>query len=144
MATVKGEGTLLAYSPDGTTFTTIAQRLTITGPKMEVASIETTHLDSLFKTFRPSSCPDQGTIDMEFYFDPDIATHTTIRTLMNLPLATATTPLPRWRLTFTDAGTAASATFSGFPTSFEMNGMEMEGNLMANMSVKISGEITWA
>ena len=144
MAVVRGEGTLLAVDIAGsTTFVTVAQRVTITGPKMEVASIETSNLDSIVKTFRPSAVPDPGTIDMECYFDPDDTTHQAIRALMGLPLATASTALPNWRLTLTD-GTPVTATFKGFPTSFELNGMEIEGNLGANISVKISGAITWA
>lgn len=134
---LKGEGTILAYSADGTTYTTIAQRVTISGPKMEVAEVETSDLDSTVKTFRPSGVPDSGSLDLEVYFDPDDTQHTAIRALM------ATPAVKNFKLTLTD-GTPATATFAGFPTSFELNGMEIEGNLGANVSIKITGAITWA
>jgi len=134
---LKGEGTMLSYSADGNTYTTIAQRVTINGPKMEVGEVETSNLDSTHKTFRPSAVPDSGTLDMELFFDPDDAQHEAILDLMSTPA------VKYWKLTLTDT-TPTTAVFQGFPVSFELNGMENEGNIGANVSLKITGAITWA
>lgn len=127
MAIVPGKGTLLKLGS-----TTIAQRVTISGPSRSVGSVETTHLDSATKTYRPTIL-DNGELSLEIEYDPDDATHTSLEDLM------ATPEIESWVLEFANGTTY---TFDGFLTGFEPNGMEVEGKLLASLTIKLSGGLT--
>lgn len=140
-----GEGTLLQISISSS-FVTVAQRTTIGGPKATVASIPTTNLDSTSKTYRPSRQPDSGELDLHVFVDPnDTNSHQTLMSRV-VPQGSITTapPVDSWKLIFNDGNTTpANATFSGFLTAFELDGMEEEQNLGANITIKLTGPIAW-
>lgn len=137
MAVYPGEGTTLSYSSDGTSYTPIAQVVSINGPSWAVAEVETTHLTSTDKEFRPSEIPESGTLDFSIEYDADSTTHSAMTTLM-------ATPATRyWQIGLNDT---SSTTWSGqgFLTGFSLTGMEVEGNLMADVSLRFTGGLTIA
>lgn len=138
MAVLPGEGTLLqleAATPG--TFDTIAQRVTIEGPERSVEAVETTHLDSVAKQFRPSKTPDNGELSMTIEFDPADVGHLRLETLA------ATTATVNWRLVFNnETNTRPHRQFPGFITSFGYGGMETESNLTADITIKVTGPLT--
>lgn len=139
MTAYSGEGITLAYSTDGTNFTTIAQRVSISGPSWTVAEIETTHLDSIAKEFIPSQIPESGTLDVSIEYDADSTTHSALTTLMGTP------DLRYWQLALdNDSAGDTTWTAQGFLTGFQPNGMEVEGVLMADCSIRLTGGITIA
>jgi hypothetical protein len=129
-AIVPGLGTLLKLSISSV-LTTIAQRVTIKGPSMSVGLAPTTNLDSASVTDRPT-LPDGGTLDFTAFYDPQDPTHLAIYALI------ATPAIASWSLVFADVG-ATTLPFSGVLTKFEPNGMEADGNLGFDASIKING-----
>lgn len=127
MAIVAGKGTLLKLDS-----TTIAQRVTISGPSRSVGSAETTHLDSATKTYRPT-ITDNGELSLDIEYDPADSTHISLEGLVNSP------SIESWTLEFANG---ASYEFDGFVTAFEPSGMEVEGNLTASLTIKLSGGLT--
>jgi len=129
---VAGEGTTISIGGS-----TILQVVSIDGPSWSVESVEKTHLASTDKEFRFSTLSDAGEISMSVLYDPDDSTHTGLTTLMVTPAEVAVV------LSFAD-GTASTYTAQGFVTGFSPNGMEVENNLGADVSVKLTGAITIA
>lgn len=129
MAIVPGKGTLLKLGSS-----TIAQRVSISGPSRQVGTVETTNLDSTTKTYRPTIL-DNGELSLDIEFDPDDATHISLEDLMTTPAVST------WALVFADA-TPSTYSFSGILTGFEIGGMEVEGNLTASLTIKLTGAIT--
>jgi hypothetical protein len=140
MAVLPGEGTLLQIeSVTPGTYTTIGQRVSIGGPGISVEPVETTHLDSTWKAFRPSKVPDGGEVSMQLEYDPEDAVHIIILGHLTTPPTT----LPNWRIVFNNGtGTRKHYQFAGFPTEWSPTGMEVEGNLLADVTIKVSGAIT--
>ena len=132
MATLPGEGVLL--SVDGTA---VSQRTSLSGPTFSVEPVETTHMDSTAHTYRPSSIPESGEVSGTLWYDPDDASHQALTDLMVTPATAA------WVLTFTD-GTATTYTFNGVLSSFEPGGMEIENEISADFTIKVTGAVTIA
>ena len=128
MAVIAGEGTALFFNGSA-----IGDVVSISGPNRAVAEVEKTSLDSTTKEFRFSTIPESGTVDFVINFDPADGQHSGIETLMDTP-ADGT-----FALRYADS-TADDLTFIGFPTSFAYSGMEVEGNLQAEITVKIAGD----
>jgi hypothetical protein len=133
MAVTPGKGTLLAYeSATPGTFTTISQRTEITGPSMEHRTKETTHLDSAQATFR-GTIFDGGEVGLTIQYAPSDATHQKIITLVR------SGALTNFKLTFADSG-AAEIPFAGIVSGFEPGGMTVEGDVEAQIKIKVSGD----
>jgi hypothetical protein len=129
-----GLGTILQQSV-ASTFTTVAQRVSITGPGSEMGTAETTTLDSTAKTYRPTIL-DNGEISGSLFYDPQDTTHLALYALLQaVPPAAAA-----FKLKFTDAG-ATVFSFTAILTKFETNGIEVEGNLGADYTLKVSGVV---
>lgn len=128
MAYLAGEATTLKLEG-----TAIAQVVSISGPEMAVAEVETTHLGSTHKEFRPSSIPEAGTVSATIEYDPQQATHASLTSLMNSPQEKA------WTIEFSDGSTYA---FDGFLTAFSVTGAEVENNVTAEITIRINGDIT--
>lgn len=126
-----GLGTLLKMTI-AAVLTTVAQRVTIGGPGIEVGKAETTHLDSPNKTYRPTLA-DPGELNLSIWYDPQDATHKAM--FENLTAGAAAVVV--WNLQFADSGPTVWA-FSGFLTHFEPNGMEEEGNLGADITIALT------
>ncbi|SIO60136.1 hypothetical protein SAMN05444166_6280 [Singulisphaera sp. GP187] len=127
-----GKGTLLKVKISAAQ-TTIAQRVSLDGPEMEVGTAETTNLDSAKKTYRPTIA-DGGSMSGTLQYDPHDPTHLFLFGLWDNPL------LATFQLVFADAD-ATTATFDGVLTKLKPTGMEVEGNLEAEFEIKVSGEI---
>ena len=92
-------------------------------------------MGSVEKSFR-GTIHDAGEITATIEFDPADASHSTLITIVKSG-ATAT-----WKLVWADAG-AGQFTFSGFVTRFEPSGMQVEENVVAEITVKLTGAITF-
>lgn len=96
--------------------------------------IETTHLGtSNAKTFMPGDLYDPGEITGTLSYNPNTQP----------PIAgaaetiTLTFPIP------TGSNTGATMACTGFVTSFDEPTLENDTEMIANVSIKLSGEITW-
>lgn len=137
-------GTTLSHGVAGTppTYTAIAQLTSIDGPESEMGTAETTHLTSAAKTYRKTLF-DGNEVSCEMEFDPKSDTHAPLITLFYGNTQASDGEL--WKITFADgAGTPSTASFKAIITKLGPSGIEPENNLMANMTIKISGLVTWA
>ncbi len=132
MAVNAGLGTLLEHGI-ASSYTAIAQRVSIEGPDWKVGEADTTTLDDTVKKFRPTIA-ESGEVDMKIYYDPASATHAILTGLMVTPASN------QWRITFTNTA-AGKYTFTGFLTGFKPTGMTVEGNLEADVKIRIDGLI---
>ncbi|PQO33154.1 hypothetical protein C5Y96_09855 [Blastopirellula marina] len=127
MAITIGEGCLLKQNG-----TTVGQRTSITGPSSSRAEVETTHLDSEQKEYRPG-LKESGTVSLEYEFDPQDTSHQAVETSYD------DGDTDEWTLEYSDGSTRV---FDGFITSYETNGMTVEGNVLASLTIRITGDIT--
>jgi hypothetical protein len=134
-----GEGTLLQLGDGATTevFTTIAQRVSISGPDSTVPVVDKSNLDSPAKEKRPGKIPDQGKLSLQIQFNPADTTHTTLETMCRVPV------VKNWRIVFNnDTTTRPHRQLRGFVSGFSVSGMEDESNVVADLEIEISGLIT--
>ena len=138
MSKLIGEGTLFQIESETPgTFTTIGQRVSISGPSRSVESVDETDLDSAAVRRRPDTIPDSGEVSLEIFWDPGDATHTILEELMAVPENV------NWRLVFNNrTGSRPHRAFSGHLTGFDASGMEKGSDLMASLTIAIDGEIT--
>lgn len=127
-----GKGTLLKVKISSV-LTTVAQRVSIDGPELEVGTAETTNLDSAKKTYRPT-ISDPGTLSGTLQYDPHDPTHLYLFGLWDTPV------LAEWQLVFADTD-ATTADFDGVLTKLKPTGMEVDGNLEAEFEIKLSGDV---
>lgn len=133
MAVIPGEGTILKVTISAA-LTAIVQVTNIGGPTFGVASVETTALDSTAHTFRPSKLVDGGEVSLDIEYDPNNATHQKFTSLLAAPAVVAC------ELIFNDGlTTPAKIAFNAFLTGFEPNGMAVEENLGASITLKVTG-----
>ncbi|WP_339684232.1 phage tail tube protein [Gimesia maris] len=128
MAVLAGEGCTLGYSADGTSYSAIAQVVSIDGPSKVLGEVETTNLGSTTRTYR-AGLPESGTMSFQVYYDP--ATHSTLED------ATGEIYL---QLTMSDGSSTYS--FPCIRTGFSYGGMEVDGNVTADVEVRLTGDIT--
>lgn len=136
-AVIPALGTKIAVDKTGgetPTYTEISQVLSIEGASNEVGSVETTHLGSTRKTYRPS-LPDGGETSFEIEYDPADAEHVFLRGLADAPAVRS------WRIIYPTAPKATYHTFSGFLTAFNPSAGGPEENLTASITIKVTGPI---
>jgi hypothetical protein len=130
-----GLGTLLQYeSATPGTYTTVAQRVEITGPGMEHRTKETTNLDTPQATYR-GTIFDAGEVGMKVQLKPSDATHQKLVALVK------SGALTNWQLTLADSGAAVIGPFAAILSKFELSGMTAEGDVEADISLRVSGNI---
>jgi hypothetical protein len=130
---IPGENTLLQVQI-AATFTTIAQVTEIEGPEVLVEAIDSTAINTGLIITRPSRFPEPDTITLKIWFDPN-DTNTQILFIQD---TTAPGTIQSYKLQFNDGQTTkASAAFSGFTTSFKLNGMKVKSNLGADVEIKL-------
>jgi hypothetical protein len=129
-----GEGTLLQVKIS-TTFTTIAEVYDVDGPAVMVEAIDNSTVAGILITKRPSRQPEPDKMTVKVWFDPsDTITQALIVTDISAP---ATIEL--FQITFNDQYTThALANFSGFFTSFKLNGMKNKSNLGADVEIQLT------
>jgi hypothetical protein len=127
-----GEGTKLEVML-ATVLTPVAQVYEIDGPETLVEAIDISDLTKGIIVTRPSLFPEPDTVSIKVWFDPnDIATHKLFVTDVTTPGA-----VEAWTITFNDGNaTHATATFSGFITSFKLNGAKLKSNIGADIEIK--------
>jgi hypothetical protein len=128
MAVLTGEGTILKHGS-----VTVAQRVSIGGPSMSVGSVEKTNLDSTAKEYRPGLF-DMGELSLSLQYDPKDSSHQGITTSMT------TKAVETWTVQWVDGSTLSG---SGFVTAFNPGGMEVEGNVSADVTIKYTGVVTF-
>lgn len=141
MAAIPGEGTSLFTGSASSALSSVAQIKTIGVPGFERASVSTTYLNSSWKEFRPGRIPDGGELTIGMEIDPSISAH------MNIVSSSATASALQWfQVRFADLASSSSVhpRFQGFITAVEYDDLEDETNLMANVTVKVTGPIVYA
>lgn len=124
------------------TYTTVAQVRDISGPMMSRDTIEVTSRDSTGQAREYlAGLLENGEVAFDIVYDPDTTTHSASATGGLITLLAAGTQ-NNFRVEFADS-TATTATFAGLVTKFEP-GMPLNGAQTANVTVKVSGQITWA
>lgn len=126
-------GTLLKLSI-ASVLTTVGLDLSLDGPSMEVGTRETTYLGSAAKTFKPT-IPDGGEVSGTLLYDPQEPSHLAMFNLIWAPA------LSSWSMVFQDVGPTTFA-FQGILTKFSPTGIEVESNLEAEFTIKVSGVVT--
>lgn len=124
-----GTGIAIVFGTSGFT----AELLSLNGSGAERGEYETTNMATTGdKTFAPQKLVDQGSIDMEFAFDPDAQPPISGAT----ETITITFPLPSGGLT------KATLVGSGFIKSFQW-GAELEEKMTATATIRWAGGVTW-
>jgi len=133
-----GEGTILAVSISST-MTPIAQVVEIDGPAILVEAIDNSTVNGTLITTRPSRQAEPDKLTLKIWYDPN---DTVTQALFYTDIATPKT-VEAYQLTFNDQhATHAIATFSGFITSFKLNGMKTKSNLGADIELKLTTLLT--
>ena len=114
-------------------YTTVAQIVSLDGPEREVGTRETTIITSTVKTYAPT-IPDNGEVTGKLLYDPKGTTHAVLETLI------ATPSLEKWEFLLPDT-TGTTLAFDGILTKFAPTGLEVEANLEADFTVKVSGPV---
>lgn len=133
MAKTAGEGTILKVDVSNS-LTAIANLISVSGPDSSVPEVENTTLGADSKQYRPGKIPEAGTIDCSIYFDPADSGHQELLALAKTPATVS------WQITWSDGSTLD---WEGFLTSISFSGMEDEADLQADISVRITGQITF-
>lgn len=131
MAEVKGQGTLLKVDISST-FTTIAQRVEITGPELTQPKIDATDLDDTSE----QSCPGLfagGALQMTIHYDTAQTTHKRLTTGVRTGVTES------WKLVFSDTTEWA---FSGYLTRFKPMGMSRDNLVKAEIEIQVTGAVT--
>lgn len=136
-------GTILKHGAGGPlVYTAVGQVTSIDGIGGKMGTRPTDHLTSTAKTYAKTLF-DGSEISVEMELDPKGDVHTTL-----IGLFFGNTQLTNgepWQILFADATNGPStATFAAIITNFEAAAGSNEDNLMASMSLKISGLVTWA
>lgn len=124
-----GTGTTIAFG----TSSWSANILGITGDGASRPAIDTSHMGtSADRTFMPGDLTDNGSVGLEFQFDPDedppiSAAAETI---------TITFPIP------SGLTSGATAVFTGFMTDWSF-GVPLEELMTGSATLKVSGNIVW-
>jgi hypothetical protein len=134
-----GEGTVLAVSISAS-FVTIAEVVEIDGPGVMVEAIDNTILAGPLIISRPSLFPEPDKLTVKVFFDPnDTITQALFVTDISTPKA-----IEAYKITFNDQHVTHSfCTFSGFITSFKLNGMKVKSNLGADVEIQLTTLISF-
>lgn len=123
-------------------YTTVAQVRDINGPNMSRDTVEVTSRDSTGQAKEYlAGLLENGEVTFDLVYDPDGATHSASAAGGLITLLAAGT-LNNFRVSFADS-TATTATFAGLVTGFQPT-MPLNGAQTASVTIKISGQITWA
>jgi|GEM_PF-5353813 len=134
MAVIPGEGTILKVGTTSTVAAVAKVNSIDLGPT-EQEAVDSYSLDSILKETRPSRLPDPGSLTFNLYLLTDNTQHELIRD------SSTNAAILFWEVEDADGNTA---TFQGFVTSYEQNGMEVNSNKSADVEVKLTTLITYA
>jgi hypothetical protein len=136
MAKHQCKGTVIAQDV-ATTYLAVAQVISIDLPDMESETYDAGTLDAgTGIPYEPTGRTEGGSMSGELFYDPGLAGHIELTTLLTTPAKN------NWRISFTNTGTARW-TFSG--AGLGMGGtVALNDGLKANFSVKLDGIPTFA
>lgn len=134
---VAASGTKLQYGTPyaSPVYADVGQVVSLDGPSSEVSTRDTSHLLTTHRTF-DVGIYDGGEVSGEVEYDPAGDTHTLLRALQRSPA------IKKWKMIYTDSG-AGDDTFDGILTKWNPTGIAIGENLMAEFSIKVSGNITF-
>jgi len=133
-AAVNGFGAVFAYlSTDPSTYTALAEVLSVTPPSINVETVETTHMgsDDGFREYI-ASLKDGGEVTVNLNYVEASAT-----LLQTLVLAGVET----FRVTFPGSSTF---TFSGVPTAFAFDDVVIDDKVAMSLTIKVTGKPVYA
>lgn len=129
----------MAITSQGTTFSyggAIADIISISGPGVTIATLDTTNIASIHRTYLAGTI-DSGELSMEINYDP--MTPTGLEDAFD-NTATAAPLAVVCKITFSDASTW---TFDGFITGFSPS-MAIDDKVTASITVRATSSITVA
>ena len=127
---ITGQGTTLTWNQ------AIADVVSITAPTVSIATLDTTNIASIHRTFIAGTI-DSGELTVEIMYDP--MSDTDIEDAWD-NTATAAPSAATAVLTFSDS---ATFTFSAIMTGFEAN-VGIDDSVKATLTFKITGAVTVA
>jgi hypothetical protein len=133
-AASSGFGAVFAYlSTDPSTYTSLAEVLSVTPPEIAVETIEVTHMgsDDGFREYI-AGLKDGGEVTVNLNYVEASAT-----LLQTLVLAGVET----FRITFAGASTY---TFSGIPTAFTFDDVVIDDKMAMSLTIKVTGKPVYA
>jgi len=123
-------------------YTSVAQVRDINGPNMSRDTVEVTSRDSAGQAKEYlAGLLENGEVTFDLVYDPDSQTHSASASGGLITLLAAGT-LNNFRVSFADT-TATTATFAGLVTCSQPT-MPLDGAQTASVTIKVSGQITWA
>ena len=138
MAEYSGYGAVLQVDNSG--YTAIGQIRDLAGPAMMLDAIESSHRDLSSKKFVAGQI-DGGEVTFDIAYDPDLATHSATAA-PGLVYYLVNRTAKSFKVLFPDTS-PATATFTALVTKFAPKA-PMNDLLTADVTLKISGAITWA
>jgi hypothetical protein len=127
MGTYAGKGTKLILNS-----TIIGQVTSLTPPQMEVGTVETTDLDSTWRTHIPTIASG-GTVSGTLNYDPT-SNHTKLTALVTTPTTKA------WKVVFPT--TTLFYSFGGILTGFNPGAITVDGLHTADFTIQVTGAVT--
>ncbi len=118
-----------------TTFTTIGEVKSISGPEITSSMIDVTHLASTGREYLPSPIPDSGKLSMSMWLKPTDTQHKLLRDSVQ-----AGTKLG-FKVTLSGG---ANSKFIGAVESFKINVGSVDEAVTADVELQITGAITWS
>ena len=132
----------MAITANGTTFSynsvAIGDVLSISTPSVSVATIDTTGIADVFRTFLGGTI-DSGEMSLEVMYDPNSTAGTALEAEWESTASAAPTA-KTCVITFSDSSTY---TFSAILTGFSAS-VAIDDKVTASVSLKVSGSITVA
>jgi hypothetical protein len=123
------------------TLTTIAAVRDIAGPAVATNPIDASTRTARARAFLPGM-RDSGEVTFDIAYDPDENLHSASVAGGMVKLQQDATVCD-WKLLFPAETTVVGAAFSGFVTGFNVK-EPMDDLMTADLTIKISGEVTWA
>lgn len=133
-ASVNGFGTTFSYlSTDPSTYTALAEVLSVTPPSISVETVDATHMgsDDGFREFI-ASLKDGGEVTVNLNYVE--ASATLLQTLVLAGMET-------FKITFPGSSTFI---FSGIPTAFAFDDVVIDDKVAMSLTIKVSGKPVYA
>tara|TARA_R100001530_G_scaffold60237_1_gene43529 strand:+ start:308 stop:715 length:408 start_codon:yes stop_codon:yes gene_type:complete len=135
----------MAVNTTGTTFTynteVIGDIVSISAPSISVATIDTTTLDSIHRSFMGGTI-DSGEVSLEVMIDPGGTDAQKFEDELDASATTAPV-LRTCVITFPSGATGSTYTFSAVLTGFDLS-IAQDEKFVASITLKVSGAVTVA
>lgn len=132
---VKGKGTTIGFASGSGTAADIGQVVSISGPSASVGTVDVTELLSTSRSFL-STIGDAGELTFTVNYEGTAAGLTDLFAYVAAPADDLT-----WTITLSDDTTISAG---GILTGYSFTGFEVDNKVEAEISVKLTGDITIA